>query len=294
MAIGVGGAAEAGPTAAQKCEGGKNQTSGKFAACVAKAEKGLVLKGDLGKYDSALTKCEDKLADGFTKLEAKDDCPSTGDAAEVQGYLDGCAQAVAQHLADGSPLPECEAGAGAALLETGQTTSYGAGSDGDLQFGAARSFTDNGDGTITDNLTGLMWEKKSDDGSIHDKDNTYTWSTGSNDMDGTIVTTLLATLNGDGGFAGHTDWRVPNLYELESLGNFGAASPATYPEFHNGCTGGCTVTECSCTRSSFPYWSSTTLFDAPHTAIFMHSVDASSDLAGKTFAVSVRAVRTAL
>ena len=60
-------------------------------------------------------------------------------------------------------------------LKTGQTTAYGTGSDGDLQKGASRSFTDNGDGTITDNTTGLMWEKKSDDGSIHDKDNTYTW-----------------------------------------------------------------------------------------------------------------------
>jgi hypothetical protein len=61
------------------------------------------------------------------------------------------------------------------VLKTGQTTAYGTGSDGDLQKGTARSYTDNGDGTITDNVTGLMWEKKSDDGGIHDKDNMYTW-----------------------------------------------------------------------------------------------------------------------
>jgi hypothetical protein len=30
----------------------------------------------------------------------------------------------------------------------------------------ARSYTDNGDGTITDNETGLMWEKKSYAGSV--------------------------------------------------------------------------------------------------------------------------------
>ncbi len=68
---------------------------------------------------------------------------------------------------------------------TGQTTCYtsggavtpcaGTGQDGDVQAGATLSYTDNGDGTITDNNTGLMWEKKSDDGSIHDKDTTYTW-----------------------------------------------------------------------------------------------------------------------
>jgi len=32
-------------------------------------------------------------------------------------------------------------------------------------------FIDHGDGTVTDTRTGLMWEQKTDDGSIHDKDN---------------------------------------------------------------------------------------------------------------------------
>src|SRR5262245_6364361 len=35
----------------------------------------------------------------------------------------------------------------------------------------------NGDGTATDYDTGLVWEQKTDDGSVHDKDNTYTWNT---------------------------------------------------------------------------------------------------------------------
>jgi hypothetical protein len=39
-----------------------------------------------------------------------------------------------------------------------------------------RAYVDNGDGTITDSKTGLMWEKLSDDGSIHDWDATYTWA----------------------------------------------------------------------------------------------------------------------
>ncbi len=44
--------------------------------------------------------------------------------------------------------------------------------------------------------TGLMWEKKTDDGTIHDKDNVYTWSTGSPyNPDGTTFFTFLATLN---------------------------------------------------------------------------------------------------
>ena len=63
-----------------------------------------------------------------------------------------------------------------ALPTTGQTACWdstgapisctGTGHDGDTQTGAPFSFTDNGDGTITDNRTGLMWEKLSDDGSM--------------------------------------------------------------------------------------------------------------------------------
>src|SRR5919198_2193305 len=40
----------------------------------------------------------------------------------------------------------------------------------------ALAYVDNGDGTITDSNTGLVWEKKSADGTIHEKDMTYIWS----------------------------------------------------------------------------------------------------------------------
>ena len=66
-----------------------------------------------------------------------------------------------------------------------------------MQAGATLSYTDNSDGTITDNNTGLMWEKKDDSGGIHDQDNTYTWWGGVSEgflMDGTMVTEFLATL----------------------------------------------------------------------------------------------------
>src|SRR5438094_9253656 len=57
-----------------------------------------------------------------------------------------------------------------AFPATGQTMSFQSGDDGAIQAGAPLSYTDNGDGTITDNNTGLVWEKKSADGSIHDMD----------------------------------------------------------------------------------------------------------------------------
>ncbi len=58
---------------------------------------------------------------------------------------------------------------------TGQTTSYRSGDDGAIQAGATLNYQDNGNGTITDRNTRLVWEKKSDDDSIHDMDNAYTW-----------------------------------------------------------------------------------------------------------------------
>ncbi len=43
-------------------------------------------------------------------------------------------------------------------------------------FTPAPRFVDNGDGTITDNQTGLMWEKKDQAGGLHDSRTGYTWA----------------------------------------------------------------------------------------------------------------------
>ena len=48
----------------------------------------------------------------------------------------------------------------APVAATGQATSYEAGDDGWYQIGASVEprFTDNGNGTVTDNLTGVIWK----------------------------------------------------------------------------------------------------------------------------------------
>jgi hypothetical protein len=112
------------------------------------------------------------------------------------------------------------------------------GQDGAVRTGIAQSYTDNGDGTITDHVTGLMWEKLSHDNSIHDRDHIYR-SEG-------VFLNKMAQLNRHR-FAGYDDWRVPNQRELESLVDAGHAFPAIDPIFDRNCTPGCSVLDCSCT-----------------------------------------------
>jgi len=192
----------------------------------------------------------------------------------------------------------CQTASSAQLLKTGQTTSYGTGSDGDLQKGVAQNYVDNGDGTITDTNTGLVWEKKSDDGTIHDKDNTYSWGQGVSpySMNGTVVTTFLAVLNTGSGFAGHTDWRLPNRRELESIVNLENVTPAVSAEFNTNCgvnssgNAGCTVTTCSCTVSDY-HWSSSTDALSPPSAWVVYFGDGNIATPSKTNSYYVRAVR---
>jgi hypothetical protein len=149
-----------------------------------------------------------------------------------------------------------------------------AGQDGELQKGTARSYTDNGDGTITDNSTGLIWEKLADDGSIHDWDNTYNWD------DAFLV--KIATLNTAPCFAGHCDWRLPNVNELQTLVNYGNVSPAVDAAFNNGVD--------SFTQSSV-YWSSTTYQGGPDGAWDVNCFDGSVFAFSKFNISFVRAVR---
>ena len=95
-------------------------------------------------------------------------------------------------------------------------------------------FVDNGDGTLCDTRTGLMWEKKNaadgvqDLSNPHDVDNLYTWrsSGGPNvtDRDGTLYADFIAKLNGavahfveSEQLGSYRDWRVPTLAELQTL-----------------------------------------------------------------------------
>jgi len=101
--------------------------------------------------------------------------------------------------------------------KSGQTTSYAAGDNGDLEKGVAwpdPRFTDNGDGTVTDNLTGLIWLKNAN---CFGSPQWATALTNCNNLaDGSCGLT-------DGSSAG--DWRLPSVNELHSLVDRSQSSP---------------------------------------------------------------------
>ncbi len=95
--------------------------------------------------------------------------------------------------------------------KTGQTKTYMSADDGDLQAGKPwpmPRFTDHGDGTVTDRLSGLMWTQNADK------------ANGKVDWEEAVLGAKSCT---DGGY---TDWRLPNRNELESLIDLGRYNPA--------------------------------------------------------------------
>jgi hypothetical protein len=75
------------------------------------------------------------------------------------------------------------------------------------------SYTDNDNGTVTDNNTALMWEQKTADGGSRDKEWTYTWKDALAYCEDLIL----------GGFS---DWRLPNPKELDRIVDLERSDPA--------------------------------------------------------------------
>ncbi len=145
----------------------------------------------------------------------------------VLPFLTGCGQdsATAEATAIVAPAevtvavePTGESQVVYQVVDTGQTTCYndtvgiecpGAGeafSGQDAQYaGAQPRYVDNGDGTVTDMNTGLMWQQDP----------------------GAKVTYLEAVSGAEAlELAGHADWRLPTIKELYSLIVFSGVDPS--------------------------------------------------------------------
>jgi hypothetical protein len=165
----------------------------------------------------------------------------------------------------------------------------------------------NGDGTATDYDTGLVWEQKTDDGSVHDKDNTYNWNTafGGTTPNGTAFTAFLGTLNngtsGDGTatsgcFAGHCDWRLPAIEELAGIRDLSApgCSTSTGPCIDQSVFGPTVLSNAPDGHPSDPYWSATTDSGNPASVWYVDFSNGGVVADGKDDGRFVRAVRSGL
>lgn len=141
---------------------------------------------------------------------------------------------------------------------------------------------------VKDNVTGLIWETKTDDGTIHDKDNTYTWydnnpmSNGGNSGfpgNGTDTEDFINALN-DANFGGYGDWRLPTVQELTYLVDNGVSQPGPTID----------VNYFPHAISSF-YWSSNTPVENIYRAWGVSFDYGFDDTKGKNVYGSVRAVR---
>ena len=104
------------------------------------------------------------------------------------------------------------------------------------QCGSFDNFVDNGDGTVTDSDTGLMWQQDTAPG-------TYTWQQ---------ALSYCENLS----LGRYSDWRLPNRNELQSIVNYSQYDPCIDTYFPN-------------TVSSY-YWSSTSNVYYPNSALYVY------------------------
>jgi hypothetical protein len=173
-------------------------------------------------------------------------------------WLDGISLVGPQGVAGtpGTAGPTGPAGANytlpkAPVLATGQVKSYAVGDDGDWMLGASlpatQRFLDNNDGTVKDNLTGLIWLK---DANCFGQ---QTWAIAIGSANGLKGDGTQCSLN-DGSTAGQ--WRLPNRTEFISLVDYSTYFPAL-PIGHPF---GVSV------QSNITYWSSSTYHGIPEGA----------------------------
>ena len=146
-------------------------------------------------------------------------------------------------------------------------------------------FVINSDGTVTHTPTGLMWMRcalgqKWNGTTCSGSATTMNWGTALNTAAGINSGTSDADGDGATGFAGHTDWRVPNITELVSIVERRCYSPSINENLFPA------------TSASAIFWTSSTIAAyRPGGGWQVNFADGDTDWNAKTSNASVRLVR---
>lgn len=122
---------------------------------------------------------------------------------------------------------------------------------------------------VRDNITGLIWEVKTDHDDIHNTSDTYTWQ-GAQDN-------FIVQLNEDN-FGGYSDWRLPTIKELFTLVHKGEYHPAVNQEYFPNIQFSTTYPP-----PSLVYWSSTEYVRGSDRAWFLNFRDGDIFYDGRSY-----------
>jgi hypothetical protein len=168
------------------------------------------------------------------------------------------------------------------LPDTGQTKCYNsagtettcldAGQDGSYLVNRM-SFTDNGNGTVTDNITGLMWQQQ-DDGATHN----WYQATGTFDGDYNSDTKNVCAELTTGGYS---DWRLPTKKELITIVDYSKTYPTP------------SIDAVFLQTQTQPYWTSTehSQYSAAGWQISFYNGDAAAQWKHVSTSMYIRCVR---
>ena len=203
-----------------------------------------------------------------------------------------CAEPSAGPVSTGHTLTDVynRAKTSSRAAKTGQTLCYnasgtvitctGTGQDGDKLKGVTwpnPRFTDNNNGTVTDNLTGLIWLKNGNCFGLRN------WNTALSDCNGLASGSCGLT---DGSSAG--DWRLPNVKEFLSLIDWAYYNPALS---NDAGTAQWTSGDAFTVAASGGYWSSTTHVYQKYNGWMVYLGNGDVEYRGKTSSFYVWPVR---
>ncbi|MDF1576901.1 MAG: DUF1566 domain-containing protein [Desulfobulbales bacterium] len=275
--------------------------SNPFGATLAVASAtGTIANDDPGGLnDTGITACGDYAYDASSNHNNNLDCAAVGATTSGNGSdSDGDPVPGGQdaHFGrDANPLTNSDVDGHAGFSYTRICNSGELAGEGDCPAVPVLGGGADGWGCTYDNVTGLVWEVKTSDSDLRDKDWTYTWYNSDANTNGGVAGTAnsgscydsancdtekyLAQVNA-AGLCGHSDWRLPSRMELKSLADLSIDYPG--PAIDTGYFPN--------TQGSW-YWSSSPYANGPNLAWNVVFDNGNDDANLKNYTYHVRLVR---